>query len=111
MKTFRILFLSALFLGAAAISAQNITPAQQAKINEAFKNGKIAYFKFSVSSMQEVAPLSKIITIEKNQGRIVYAHATKPQFAQFISKGYPYTLIKSTKPAAKIKSKTPPKKK
>jgi hypothetical protein len=46
-----------------------------------------------------------IITIDKNEGRIIFAHANKEQFSKFIVKGYPYTIIRNTNPAAKPKTK------
>ncbi|MDF2437756.1 MAG: hypothetical protein K0Q95_2132 [Bacteroidota bacterium] len=111
MKKIYALLLPALFLITSALHAQKLSPTQQAQVNEAFKNSKTARFKFRVSSMQEVAPLAKIISIEKNQGSEIYAHVTKAQFSQFITKAYPYTLIKNPKPATKVKLKAPAKKK
>jgi hypothetical protein len=103
MKNFLILFM---LLSASIGNAQQLSKAQQIKVNEALKSGKTVYFKFRVSSIQEIGPLAKIITVERNQGSEVYAHANKAQFSQFIVKGYPYTIIKNTKPATKVKPKT-----
>lgn len=98
-----ILFL--LFLCSFNIQAQKLSASEQKRVNDVFKKGKVAYFKFQVTSMQEVAPLAKIISIDKNQGRVIYAHANKDQFSKFIVKGYPYTIIKYTNPVAKPKTK------
>lgn len=105
MRNFHTSLLTILLFVSIHANAQKLSPSQQAQVNEAFKNTKIAHFKFRVSSMQEVAPLAKIISIEKNQGSDIYAHADKAQFTQFITKGYPVTLIKNVKPAVKAKSK------
>jgi len=85
--------------------AQKLEPVYQRKVNEAFKKGTIVHFKFPVTSLQELTPLSKIISIEKTQGKTAFAHANKAQFSQFVVKGYPYTIIKNTSPAVKPKPK------
>jgi hypothetical protein len=93
-----------LFLLGAEISvAQKLTGTQQKKVNELFAKTKVVYFKFPVSSLQEAQPLSKIISIDSNQGKMIFAHANKEAFSKFIVKGYPYTIVK--KPASKTKKK------
>lgn len=100
-----LLILIILFIQSFNIQAQKLTPAEQKRVNDIFKKGKIAYFKFQVTSIQEAKPLVQIITIDKNEGRMIFAHANKEQFSKFIGKGYPYTIIRNTNPAAKPKTK------
>ncbi|MEO6904179.1 MAG: hypothetical protein ABI315_13655 [Bacteroidia bacterium] len=94
-----------------AVSAQKkITPAQEKKVDDIFKNKEVVHFKFPVSSMQEIGPLTKIISIDGNKSTMVSAHATKEQFKGFIVKNYPYTIEPSptpkAKPGAKPKTKS-----
>jgi hypothetical protein len=93
------------------LSAQKITQAQEKKVDDLFKNKQVVYFKFPVSSMQEIGPLTKIISIDGNKSTMVQAHATKEQFKGFIVKNYPYTIEPNPKPKAKpgAKPKTKPK--
>jgi hypothetical protein len=86
-------------------NAQKLSPGEQKRVNDIFKKGTVAYFKFPVTSTQEITPLSKMITIDKVQGRMVFAHANKDAFSKFIGKGYAFTIIKMTSPATKPKKK------
>lgn len=103
----KIAFLSVLaflFIHSYEIKAQKLSQTEQRKVNEAFKKGTVVYFKFQVTSQQELPPLSKIISIERTQGKTVFAKANKAQFSKFIVKGYPYTITKTLNPRAKPKS-------
>jgi len=106
-----VLCFSSLFFSA-EIYAQKLSPVQQNKVNDVFKNKTVVYFKFPVSSMQEASGLSKIIKIDSNKGNMIFAHATKDQFSKFIAKNYAYTVIPHSAPKAKVKvkAKTPVKK-
>ena len=89
------------------VNAQKLSAVQQKKVDDVFKKGSVVYFKFPVNSVQEVSPISKDIKVEKMQGTMVFAHATKDQFSKFIVRNYPYTVIsygKST--VAKTKTGT-----
>jgi len=98
-----------LFLFAFAFSfAQKLNPTQQKKVDEIFKKGSVVYFKFPVSSAQEVTPIAKEISVDKMVGTMVFAHATKDQFSKFIVRNYPYTIErygKSTNAKATTKAK------
>jgi hypothetical protein len=103
-------FIFTLFISL-VVSAQKITPAQEKKVDDIFKNKQVVYFKFPVSSMQEIGPLTKIISIDGNKSTMVQAHATKDQFKGFIVKNYPYTIEPNPKPKGKpgAKPKAKPK--
>jgi hypothetical protein len=101
-KILFLVFLSFTFLLSSYQSkAQKLSVTEQKRVNDIFKKGNTTYFKFPISSRQELLPLSKIITIDRTEGRVVYAHANKDQFSKFIGKGYPYTIVKTTNSATK----------
>ena len=58
-----------------------------------FKENPETYFKFSVSSRDELKTLSKIISIDNVDGNIVYAYASEQEFAEFEKLNYPYTIL------------------
>ncbi|HEX8515197.1 MAG TPA: hypothetical protein VF868_03285 [Bacteroidia bacterium] len=99
-KLFLLIISLCLFLVNNTI-AQKLNPSEQKRVNEAFKKGKMVHFKFTISSTQEILPLTKFITVEKSQGKMVFARADKEGFSKFILKGYPYTIIKNSNPVAK----------
>jgi hypothetical protein len=98
-------------------NAQKLSPNQQKKVNDMYKNASVVYFQFVVSSAQEIAPMAKIVSVDAAKGTTVRAHATKDQFTKFIVKNYAFTVMKTppgkgAKPAAKpaAKKKTTAKK-
>lgn len=86
--------------------AQKLDVATQKKVDDIFKKGEVVYFKFPVSSSQEVAPIAKEISVDKMQGTMVYAHADKEQFSKFIVRNYPYTIEKYGNASATKKAPT-----
>jgi hypothetical protein len=104
-KTLILLMISLLLVSSHEIKAQKLNASEQKRVDEVFKKGQMAYFKFPISSTQEIPPLTKIITVDKKEGRMVFAHTNKEGFSKFILKGYPYTIIKVTSPPAKTKKK------
>jgi hypothetical protein len=107
-----VIFFISSFLSV-SVNAQQISPTQQKKVNDLYKNASVVYFEFVVASSQEIAPLAKIVTVDGAQGIKVRAHATKDQFEKFIVKNYAYTVMKTPpgkggKPVTK--KKTPAKK-
>jgi hypothetical protein len=106
------LFISLFF--SISTSAQKLSPNQQKKVNDLYKNASVVYFQFVVSSAQEIAPMAKIVSVDAAKGTTVRAHATKDQFSKFIVKNYAFTVMKTPpgkggKPVAK--KKAPAKKK
>lgn len=102
------LFLAFLFLLSGNTFSQKLSGDQQKKVDALFAKKKVLHFKFKVNSLQEVTALSKIISIDGNKGTLVSAHATKPQFSQFITKNYAYTVAPA--PAVKAGKKVTKKK-
>ncbi|HSH64530.1 MAG TPA: hypothetical protein VLB84_01725 [Bacteroidia bacterium] len=104
-----------LFLFVVSVKAQQMSPPQQKKVNDLFKNKSVLYFEFTVASSQEIASLAKIVSIDGVKGTKARAHATKDQFSKFIVKNYPYTVLPTpagkAKPAAKTAAKPAAKKK
>lgn len=103
------------FFFSVSTNAQQISPTQQKKVDDMYKNASVVYFEFVVASSQEIAPLAKIVSVDGAKGTKVFAHATKDQFTKFIVKNYAYTVIKTppgkggkpaTKPGAKKKTTT-----
>jgi len=96
-----------IYLFTFSVNAQTLSIDQQKKVNNIFSKGDIVHFKFPVASSQEVAPISKEISIEKMQGTMVFAHATKEQFSKFIMRNYPYTVESYSKVPTKTKAAKP----
>lgn len=53
------------------------------------------YFKFEISSRQELVSLTKIISIDNVVDKTVYAYATDRQFDHFKTLGYDYIILPS----------------
>ena len=87
------------------VNAQSLSVDQQKKVNAIFSKGSVVYFKFPVSSAQEVTPISKEIKVDKMVGTMVFAHATKDEFSKFIVRNYPYTVERYEKSATSTKAK------
>ncbi len=105
-----------LFISSVSTRAQQITPLQQKKVDDIYRNASVVYFEFVVASSQEITPLAKIVSVDGAKGTKVRAHATKDQFSKFIVKNYAYKVIptpagKGGKPAAKPATKPATKKK
>ena len=103
-------FLTLLILSVST-NAQQISPVQQKKVDDLYKNASVVYFEFVVSSSQEIAPLAKIVSVEGAKGTVVRAHATKDQFTKFIVKNYAYTVLPQKSTAKKPTKKKPATKK
>lgn len=92
-KVYSLLFIVVLFLFVNELKAQRLTPAQQQQLANLFKTKKVVYFKFRVNSMQEIKQIANIVSVDKNKGPEVLAHATKEQFTRFLPFNYKYTVI------------------
>jgi PKD repeat protein len=89
MKKILLLFL-ALMLNSVCSYSQETTK----NIENIFAGKKEVYFKFNISSRQEIGMLTKIISIDNvTKNNVVYAYANKKEFAQFLSYNYQYTLL------------------
>ena len=116
-KIFALITIIAFFLFSNESIAQQLTPPQQTAVNKLFKTSKVVYLKFTVRSLQEIPQFSKILSVDKAQGALVFAHANKAQFSQFIRMNYAYTVLpapgakKKTTKAAPAKAKKAVKKK
>ena len=53
------------------------------------------YFKFEISSRQELVSLTRIISIDNVKDKTVYAYANDKQFDYFKTLGYDYTILPS----------------
>jgi hypothetical protein len=110
MRKIRLFYLLVLsLLLSTAAGAQKLTPPQQQKLNELYKTKKVVYFRFNVRSMQEISQFAKIISVDKNKGMEVSAHATKDQFARFMPMNIKY--IVNSGPGGTVKKKPAPAKK
>lgn len=56
------------------------------------RNGEV-YFRFSIFNKQELSELTKIISIDKLEGRSVTAYANKDEFRKFEKKGYKFEVL------------------
>jgi hypothetical protein len=56
-------------------------------------NAKEVYFKFDISSIEEIEKLSKIISIDNVQGLEVRAYANDAEWENFERLGYDYTML------------------
>jgi hypothetical protein len=59
----------------------------------AYAQTEQVYFKFEISSRQELVSLTKIISIDNVEDKTVYAYATDRQFDHFKTLGYDYTIL------------------
>lgn len=107
MKKYLTILSSFFFLlSSVEIKAQNITSAQKEKVERLFKTDTVIRFTFTVHSMQEIAPLAKIVCIDKTKSTLVFAHANKEQFSKFIVKNYAYLVdepVKKPAPKPEVK--------
>jgi hypothetical protein len=101
-KIFSLIAIAVFYIFSNELSAQQLTPPQQAAVNKLFKSSDLAYYKFKVHSLSEIPQFAKTMSIDKHEGALVYAHATKAQFSQFIRINYAYTVI----PHSATKKKT-----
>ena len=93
------------------IVAQQLTPPQQQAVNKLFKTSSVVYYKFKVHSLSEIPQFAKTMSVDKSDGAMVFAHATKPQFSQFIRINYAYTVLPSPGSKKKTTKAAPAKKK
>jgi hypothetical protein len=106
MKSIYILLILALGSLPLSTEAQKMSPAQSQKLEQLYKYNSILYFKFDISSDQEVAALRKIINIDKGTGKTLYAHASKQQFAAFLVRNYAYTVLPHPRKIKKVRAGT-----
>ena len=109
-KLFSFLLITSFFIFSNDTNAQQLTPPQQATVNKLFKTSDVVYYKFKVHSMSEIPQFSKIMSIDKQDGGTLYAHANKAQFSQFIRINYAYTVIPHGAAKKKTTKATPVKK-
>ena len=116
-KIFSLALIAIFFLVSKESLAQQLTPPQQATVNKLFKSSDVVYYKFKVRSLSEIPQFAKTMSIDKQDGSTVSAHATKAQFSQFIRINYAYTVLpspgakKKTTKTTTTKAKKPAKKK
>jgi PKD repeat protein len=61
-----------------------------------FTGKKEVYFKFNISSRQEIATITRVVSISNvTQNNEVFAYANKKEFVKFLQMGYSYTLLVS----------------
>lgn len=101
-KIFSLIVITIFFLVSKESIAQQLTPPQQTAVNKLFKTSDVVYYKFKVHSLSEIPQFAKTMSIDKQDGATVSAHATKAQFSQFIRINYAYTVLPS--PGAKKKT-------
>jgi hypothetical protein len=106
MKKILFSLFIAVFLLSDEVSAQQLTPPQQAELNKLFKTKKVVYFKFRVRSLQEIPQFGKTVSVDKSVGNEVSAHATKAQFTNFMRMNLKYTVIAGPGGTAKKKVTT-----
>ena len=109
-KIFSLITIAIFFVFSNELTAQQLTPPQQTTVNKLFKSNDLAYFKFKVHSMSEIAQFAKTLSIDKQEGALLYVHATKAQFSQFIRINYAYTVIPHTAAKKKTTKAAPAKK-
>jgi hypothetical protein len=78
-------------------AAQTITSSQKEKVEQLFKKDSVVKFTFTVHSVQEISPLSKMVAVDGTKGNLVYAHANKDQFSKFIVKNISYQVEEPVK--------------
>lgn len=70
-----------------------------------FAGKKEVYFKFNISSKQEIETVTRIVSIDKVIAEnVVFAYANKKEFVKFMQLGYDYSLL--THPGDLIKNPT-----
>jgi hypothetical protein len=91
MKRFS-LFLVALLI-AVLFSPARAQKNNQQTLDELFRKNTEIYFSFQIFSRDEIAILTKIISIDNVKGNDVYAYANRKEFGRFLDLGYTYTLL------------------
>jgi PKD repeat protein len=84
-------FISFFLILLGSASAQDISSLYADSV---FAGKKEIYFKFQISSRQEINTVTRIISIDKiTDGNEVYAYANKKEFTNFLQAGYDYELL------------------
>ncbi|MCD4745485.1 MAG: hypothetical protein K8R58_04230, partial [Bacteroidales bacterium] len=76
--------------------AQNSNSWQES-INKIFEKKSEVYFKFKISSRDEINTLTKIISIDDIKNNEVYAYANRKEFIKFSELNYDYSILQKTK--------------
>lgn len=91
MKKAKITFLIVVFF---ILNNYSFSQETTTTVDHIFSGKKEVYFKFSVSSKQEVNEISRVISIQKvTKSLEVYAYANKKEFTKFLEYSYSYTLL------------------
>src|ERR1035437_1905398 len=88
-----LLFAFSMFFCSVEANAQTLTPKQQKTVDKLFKKHGDVYFKFNITSKEEINTLTKIISIDNVKNNEVFAYANKSGFAKFIVLNYQYTIL------------------
>ncbi len=97
LLAFSILYCSA------GTNAQTLTPTQQKTVKKLFKKRGEVYFKFNITSKEEISTLTKIISIDNVKNNEVFAYANKKGFSKFIVLNYSYTILPNPNTLQKVK--------
>ncbi len=91
-KSIFYLFFLSLFISGFAF-AQNTKISNQKLLNKIFEKEGETYFKFNISSKNEINILTKIISIDNVKNNVVYAYANSKEFEKFLQLNYKYTIL------------------
>ncbi len=73
-------------------SAQSVSTEYEKALEYLAAKGEV-YFSFTIKSKQELAGLTKVLSIDNVKDLKVFAYANKKQFGQFVALGYEYTVL------------------
>lgn len=79
------------FLPFQQLFSQNRTEIEKA--NEYLKRKHEVYFKFNITSKDEIKTLTKIISIDNVINNVVYAYANSREFKKFLELNYTFTVL------------------
>ncbi len=102
-KSLSLLFVFSMLFFSIELTAQTITKQQQKTVNQLFKKHGEVYFKFNITSREEIKTLTKIISIDNVKNNEVFAYANKSGFEKFIVLNYQYTILPPPSSLNKVK--------
>lgn len=88
----------------ASVNAQSLISKEQTTINMLFKEKGEIYFKFNIESRDEIAIVTKIISIDNVKDNVVFAYANKKGFEKFSLLHYSYTLLPNPSSLVDVKT-------
>lgn len=89
-KSFKFIIITYLIIIQLSASSQN---SHQQIIEQAFKNSKEIYFSFQFESREILNQISKLVSLDKIDGKNAFAYANRNDFEKFLEKDIPFDVL------------------